>query len=97
VWLDAHLKAGFIGTPVLQPLLIDGHQLNIIWIHWTNTVKTDGMHKTHACIDGSKHAAPCIYVVAQMYASCIEQTMHVLGFCSGSSAQIDHCHHCRYI
>jgi len=76
--LDAHLKVGCIGTPVPRPLPTDDRPLNVLRIHWTNTVKTGGTHKAHACIDGSRRAAPWLRLFAQTYASCIEQPcMHL--------------------
>ena len=36
--LNAHRKAGCIGTPVLRPASIDGQPPNVLHIHWTNGV-----------------------------------------------------------
>jgi len=75
---DAHLKAGCIGTPILWPPTIDGQPPNILQIHWTSTVKTDGTHKAQACIDCSKCATPWLHLFAQTYASCIKHPcMHL--------------------
>jgi len=43
-------------------------------------VKTDGTCKAHACIDGSKCAAPWLHLFAQTYALCIEQPCMCLFF-----------------
>jgi len=52
----------------------------MLHIYWTNSVKSDGTHKAHACIDGSKCAAPWLRQFAQTYASCIEQPCMCLFF-----------------
>jgi hypothetical protein len=71
--LDAHLRDGAIGDPVPRPKTNSrGGPPNILRIHWSNCVKTDGRRKTRACINGSKRAAPWLREFAHTYASCIE-------------------------
>ena len=41
-------------------------------------MKPDGTRKAHACIDGSKHAAPWLHQFTQTYASCVEQPCQCL-------------------
>ncbi len=45
----------------------------MLHIHWTDSVKSNGTCKAHACINGSKHTAPWLRQFAQSYVSCIEQ------------------------
>jgi len=78
--LNAHCKAGCIGIPVLWPVANNGCPPNVLQIHWTNSVKSDGTHKAHACIDGSRCMAPWLQQFAQMYASCFEQPCMCLFF-----------------
>jgi len=70
---DAHWKAGCIGVPILQPIASNGWPPNVLKIHWTNSVKSNGTCKACACIDDSRCTAPWLQQFAQTYASCIEQ------------------------
>jgi len=56
--LDAHCKAGCIGIPFLWPIAIDGQPPNMLCIHWTNGVKSNGTCKACACIDSLKCTTP---------------------------------------
>jgi hypothetical protein len=79
--LDAHLRDGAIGEPVPRPKTNSrGGPPNILRIHWSCCVKTDGRRKARACIDGSKRAAPWLRETAHTYASCIEQPCMKLFF-----------------
>jgi hypothetical protein len=79
--LDAHLRDGAIGEPILRPKCNSkGGPPNILRIQWSCCVKTDGRRKARACIDGSKRAAPWLRDTAQTYASCIEQPCMKLFF-----------------
>ena len=40
--LDQHNEAGVFGTPVLRSSLPKEEQSQVLRIHWTNVVKTDG-------------------------------------------------------
>ena len=71
--LDAHRESGTFGEPVLRPTPVDGRPPNVLRVVWSNLVKTDGVRKCRACLDGSKRAAPWLREFASTYASCIAQ------------------------
>jgi hypothetical protein len=71
--LDDHRASGAILEPVPRPLPLDGKRPNVFWIHWNNIIKTEGIRKCCACLDGSKRAAPWLRQFVQTYASCVEQ------------------------
>jgi hypothetical protein len=79
--LDAHLRDGAIGEPILRPKCNSkGGPPNILRIQWSCCVKTDGRRKARTCINGLKRAAPWLRDTAQTYASCIEQPCMKLFF-----------------
>ena len=71
--LDTHHEDGTLGEPVPRPPTVDGVRPNVLRVHWTNLVKTDGRRKCRSCIDGSKCAAPWLRDMASTYASCVSQ------------------------
>jgi len=78
--LEAHYTTGTFLDPIPQPEHVPGIWLNILWIHWTFTIKDDGTRKAHATINDSKHAAPWLWVAVKTYASCIGQSSMKLFF-----------------
>jgi hypothetical protein len=72
--LDGHFDSTTIGKAVKRPpRSANGRPANVLHLHWASTVKTDGVRKARACLNGSKRAAPWLRDMAQTYASCIEQ------------------------
>jgi hypothetical protein len=71
--LDGHYESTTMGKAIKRPAPVNGRPPNVLRVHWQMAVKTDGVRKARACLDGSKRAAPWLRDVAQTYASCIEQ------------------------
>ena len=70
--LDTHFKAGTIGHPVLRPPKNDSSPSQVFRVHWARLVKSSGVRKSRACLDGSKRAAPWLRMLVQTYSSCVD-------------------------
>lgn len=72
--LSDHFDAGTLGKAIKRPPRSPtGRPANVLRLHWASQVKTDGVRKARACLNGSKQAAPWLRDLGQTYASCIEQ------------------------
>jgi hypothetical protein len=79
--LDGHHRDGTIGTPVKKrDAETSGDLFNILRFQWSSAVKADCARKSHACMDGSKRAAPWLRQFVNAHASCIEQPCQRLFF-----------------
>ena len=70
--LDTHLKAGTIGHPVPRPAKDPNMPPQVYRLHWARLVKSSGVRKSRACLDGSKRAAPWLRMLVQTYSSCVD-------------------------
>ena len=70
--LDSHFKAGTIGKAVPRPKPEPDKPSQVFRLHWAHTVKSNGVCKSRACLDGSKRAAPWLRMLVQTYSSCVE-------------------------
>lgn len=70
--LDTHLKSGTIGHPVPRPVKDPDIPSQVYRLHWARLVKSSGVRKSRACLDGSKRAAPWLRLLVQTYSSCVE-------------------------
>ena len=70
--LDTHFKAGTIGHPVPRPLKDPTSPSQVFRLHWARVVKSTGVRKSRACLDGSKRAAPWLRMLVQTYSSCVD-------------------------
>ena len=70
--LDTHMKAGTIGHPVPRPEKQPNMPSQVYRLHWARLVKSSGVRKSRACLDGSKRAAPWLRMLVQTYSSCVD-------------------------
>lgn len=70
--LDTHFKSGTIGKAVPRPRRDPDQPSQVFRLHWARLVKSSGVRKSRACLDGSKRAAPWLRSLVQTYSSCIE-------------------------
>ena len=70
--LDQHYQAGTIGKAVPRPTKDPEKPSQVFRLHWARLVKSSGVRKSRACLDGSKRAAPWLRMLVQTYSSCIE-------------------------
>ena len=70
--LDTHFKAGTIGKAVPRPQKDPSKPSQVYRLHWARLVKSSGVRKSRACLDGSKRAAPWLRMMVQTYSSCVE-------------------------
>ncbi len=70
--LDTHFKAGTIGHPVPRPHKDPKSPSQVFRLHWARLVKSSGVRKSRACLDGSKRAAPWLRMLVQTYSSCVD-------------------------
>ena len=70
--LDTHFKAGTIGHPVPRPPKDPLKPSQVFRLHWARLVKSSGVRKSRACLDGSKRAAPWLRMLVQTYSSCVD-------------------------
>ena len=70
--LDSHFDAETIGQAVPRPTKDPTKPSQVFRLHWARVVKSSGVRKSRACLDGSKRAAPWLRMMVQTYFSCIE-------------------------
>lgn len=70
--LENHFKAGTIGKAVPRPPKDPMKPSQVYRLHWARQVKSSGVRKSRACLDGSKRAAPWLRMMVQTYSSCVE-------------------------
>ena len=70
--LDAHFDSGTIGKAVPRPPKDPDKPSQVFRLHWARLVKSSGVRKSRACLDGSKRAAPWLRMMVQTYSSCVE-------------------------
>ncbi len=70
--LDTHFKAGTISHPVPRPPKDKLSPSQVFRVHWARLVKSSGVRKSRACLDGSKRAAPWLRMLVQTYSSCVD-------------------------
>ena len=70
--LDQHFDAGTIGTAVPRPSKDPDKPSQVFRLHWARVVKSSGVRKSRACLDGSRRAAPWLRMMVQTYSSCVE-------------------------
>ena len=70
--LNQHFDAGTIGKAVPRPTKDPDKPSQVFRIHWARLVKSSGVRKSRACLDGSKRAAPWLRMMVQTYSSCVE-------------------------
>ena len=70
--LDQHYNAGTIGKAVPRPEKDPEKPSQVFRLHWARLVKSSGVRKSRACLDGSKRAAPWLRMMVQTYSSCVE-------------------------
>ena len=70
--LDSHFDSGTIGKAVPRPKKDPEKPSQVFRLHWARLVKSSGVRKSRACLDGSKRAAPWLRMLVQTYSSCVE-------------------------
>ena len=70
--LNQHFDAGTIGRAVPHPTRNATKPSQVFRLHWAPIVKTNGVHKSCVCLDGSKRATPLLQMMVQTYSSCVE-------------------------
>ena len=70
--LGSHFESGAIGMAVPHPVSSPEKLSQVFHLVCARLVKANGVRKSRACLDGSKHAAPWLHMLAQTYTSCIE-------------------------
>jgi hypothetical protein len=70
--LDTHFDSGTIGEAVPHPTPTPLSPSQVFRLVWARLVKSSGVRKSRACLDGSKRAAPWLRMLVQTYSSCVE-------------------------
>ena len=70
--LNQHFDAGTIGMAIPRPPKDPLKPSQVFRLHWARVVKSSGVRKSRACLDGSKRAAPWLRMMVQTYSSCVE-------------------------
>ena len=70
--LDSHFDSGTIGMAVPRPESHPDKPSQVFRLVWARLVKSSGVRKSRACLDGSKRAAPWLRMLVQTYSSCVE-------------------------
>ena len=70
--LDNHFDSGTIGMAVPRPESKPDTPSQVFRLVWARLVKSSGVRKSRACLDGSKRAAPWLRMLVQTYSSCVE-------------------------
>ncbi len=70
--LDTHFDSGTIGMAVPRPESKPETPSQVFRLVWARLVKSSGVRKSRACLDGSKRAAPWLRMLVQTYSSCVE-------------------------
>ena len=70
--LDSHFDSGTIGNAVPRPEPTPDCPSQVFRLVWARLVKSSGVRKSRACLDGSKRAAPWLCMLVQTYSSCVE-------------------------